>query len=558
MGGGDFNPISSMFLINSLSSLNSQDDKNSNNWYVKYLIFLLIFYQIFENFIPYQVIRNKLCNYFLLNNYIKINIPSVELPITNYTSGKTTMYKTVYSKSFLAIMHYIMMGKCEISSLTEVMVNNCETSWRRSHNNDDEDDKTNNWYSNDQFVYFPLSDKEFLIYDNIYCIFNSETINNPNEQGKSVSSDAQRRKDYLITLYIKTNDMKAIKKIEKFINDCIETYNEYISAKYDKSIQYIFEYTGFEKAEKDDKLTVKYKEFEMKHNKDLTTNIFFDGKDRLISYINDFVYDPKLENTISEGEAKYIKCGFTFKAGLLFYGSPGCGKTSTIKAILKYTKRHGIIVKLNKIKTCQELETVFRNNIINNKKLSGKQICFILEDCDAFEDNILISRDEKSKNKSSIDYLKKINPKNEKDTDNSINDIASKIIDMNMTAMVSSTLKLDDELNLSCFLNVLDGIVELYGVMIIMTTNYPEKIDSALIRPGRFDFKYEFKKMTRANIVEMLKFKFDIQKDDWEKRYNKYLKISDYTLSPAEVQSICFKNSSVIECINEIIITAQK
>jgi mitochondrial chaperone BCS1 len=39
--------------------------------------------------------------------------------------------------------------------------------------------------------------------------------------------------------------------------------------------------------------------------------------------------------------------------------------------------------------------------------------------------------------------------------------------------------------------------------MIIMTTNHPEKLDEALIRPGRIDFKYEFKKANKQIIYNM-------------------------------------------------------
>ena len=62
--------------------------------------------------------------------------------------------------------------------------------------------------------------------------------------------------------------------------------------------------------------------------------IFFEDKQKLINYINPFIYN--VNESTNEGEEKYKRSGFTFKAGLLFYGSPGCGKTSTIKAILKY------------------------------------------------------------------------------------------------------------------------------------------------------------------------------------------------------------------------------
>ncbi|CAN0117855.1 unnamed protein product, partial [Laminaria digitata] len=38
-------------------------------------------------------------------------------------------------------------------------------------------------------------------------------------------------------------------------------------------------------------------------------------------------------------------------------------------------------------------------------------------------------------------------------------------------------------------LNVLDGIVDTPGRIVIMTTNHPEALDAALIRPGRIDKK---------------------------------------------------------------------
>ena len=38
-------------------------------------------------------------------------------------------------------------------------------------------------------------------------------------------------------------------------------------------------------------------------------------------------------------------------------------------------------------------------------------------------------------------------------------------------------------------LNVLDGVVDTPGRIVVMTTNHPEKLDAALIRPGRIDKK---------------------------------------------------------------------
>ena len=44
-----------------------------------------------------------------------------------------------------------------------------------------------------------------------------------------------------------------------------------------------------------------------------------------------------------------------------------------------------------------------------------------------------------------------------------------------------------DALNLAGILNTLDGVVDTPGRLLVMTSNHPEKLDPALIRPGRID-----------------------------------------------------------------------
>ena len=41
-----------------------------------------------------------------------------------------------------------------------------------------------------------------------------------------------------------------------------------------------------------------------------------------------------------------------------------------------------------------------------------------------------------------------------------------------------------NKLTLATLLEVLDGVMEMEGRMLVITTNYPEKLDKALIRPG--------------------------------------------------------------------------
>lgn len=61
----------------------------------------------------------------------------------------------------------------------------------------------------------------------------------------------------------------------------------------------------------------------------------------------------------------------------------------------------------------------------------------------------------------------------------------------------------DEEMNLATLLNVIDGNVENPGRILIMTSNYPERLDKALVRKGRVDLFLEFKKATSGIIKEM-------------------------------------------------------
>ena len=60
-----------------------------------------------------------------------------------------------------------------------------------------------------------------------------------------------------------------------------------------------------------------------------------------------------------------------------------------------------------------------------------------------------------------------------------------------------------DKLNLSGILNVLDGVVDAPNRLLVMTTNHPEKLDPALIRPGRVDKKFHLSYLVGEQAVRM-------------------------------------------------------
>src|SRR5204863_351749 len=80
------------------------------------------------------------------------------------------------------------------------------------------------------------------------------------------------------------------------------------------------------------------------------------------------------------------KYGIQYSLGFMFYGSPGCGKTSTIKAIANYTKRHILEIPLSRVKTCAELKNIFYLDEYNNVKIPFEKKIIVFEDIDCMRD----------------------------------------------------------------------------------------------------------------------------------------------------------------------------
>ena len=62
-----------------------------------------------------------------------------------------------------------------------------------------------------------------------------------------------------------------------------------------------------------------------------------------------------------------------------------------------------------------------------------------------------------------------------------------------------------ERLDLGTILNLMDGILETPGRILIMTSNHPEKLDPALIRPGRIDMIVKFDLCNHDEIMEIYK-----------------------------------------------------
>jgi hypothetical protein len=270
--------------------------------------------------------------------------------------------------------------------------------------------------------------------------------------------------------------------------------------------------------------TSHYQEFKFESGKSFS-NVFYPEKDDVVKRLDFF----------SENKEWYKKRGIPYTMGFLFYGAPGCGKTSTIKAIANHTQRHIVSVPLNKIKTAKELLNVFYNVRMNYKDIPLNQRLYVLEDIDAADLKDVVG--ERGKPEKEGDKDKKEESSDKEDSDSGIDINLLQLLKSSATAGPLDKWK-SNKLTLATLLEVLDGVMEMDGRMLIITTNYPERLDKALIRPGRIDMKVKFGLCTADNIVQMYQHYFETELPTSFDRS----RLHDNVYSPAEVTQVFLNN----------------
>jgi chaperone BCS1 len=107
-----------------------------------------------------------------------------------------------------------------------------------------------------------------------------------------------------------------------------------------------------------------------------------------------------------------------------------------------------------------------------------------------------------------------------------------------------------DQLNLTGILNVLDGVVDTPGRIVIMTTNHPEMLDPALIRPGRMDKKLYLGYMAGLDVIEMLEHYFQSTLDAEQRvRVDKVITGGRLKVTPAQVEQLTAEHEDVEDMI---------
>ncbi|KAI5460595.1 P-loop containing nucleoside triphosphate hydrolase protein [Mariannaea sp. PMI_226] len=179
----------------------------------------------------------------------------------------------------------------------------------------------------------------------------------------------------------------------------------------------------------------------------LLETVHFDDslKGELLADIRNYL-DPKTQ-------MRYQSRSMPYRRGYLFYGPPGTGKSSLSVAIAGEFGLDLYEVKIPSVATDADLEQMFQE--------IPPRCVVLLEDIDA----VWVDRSSTEKNGH--------------DSGNVPN------------------------CTLSGLLNVLDGVGSQEGRIVIMTTNHPEQLDSALVRPGRVDMKVFLGNISQKSAEQM-------------------------------------------------------
>jgi Cdc6-like AAA superfamily ATPase len=201
-----------------------------------------------------------------------------------------------------------------------------------------------------------------------------------------------------------------------------------------------------------------------------------------------------------------------YNAGFMLYGPPGTGKTSMTKAIANHLKRKLVVVNMREITTVDAFFKLFIKDNIN----VYEQVVYCLDEFDCIS-GIIQSRDIENGEVSSIskrkaelkdEYIKLLTIANSSNNISFKKDGENKApesgIHAELTEIKNKIKEMDQALTLDTILAILDGLIEMRGRVIIACTNKLDRIDPALLRPGRFDMCIQLGKFTSDEIKELL------------------------------------------------------
>lgn len=214
----------------------------------------------------------------------------------------------------------------------------------------------------------------------------------------------------------------------------------------------------------------------------------------------------------------YASRGIPLRRGYLFHGPPGTGKTSFSFALAGVFGIDIYVISLQDISVTEEDLAVLFTKL-------PRRCVILLEDIDsaglrregetATDDNKDKDKDKKKDKSKSKEKAKTDDVSSSSDSDSDSSSSEEEVKSKKKRrrgAQTETTRKRGSKkgISLSGLLNAIDGVASHEGRVLIMTTNKPESLDEALVRPGRVDVQVGFAHASAFQVEELFQRMYEL------------------------------------------------
>ena len=348
---------------------------------------------------------------------------------------------------------------------------------------------------------------------NIYFTIEEKPAEIQRERTSSITDDISK-----LELKVMSNHFN-VKQLTSKCDKVFQLYEDEKLGRLQKDL-YIFQFMGYSKSKKQNVFEhcLFQSNIKMKH-------LLFEEKRTVMKHVDFFM----------ENKEWYHERGRPYTLGICTYGPPGCGKTSFEKALAHYMNRHLILIDFDKVENERQLCDIFYNKCIGNFEIPFDKRLYLFPDIDRTND-ILYKEISRKKPLDKIEIPHALLHKLEENniTEGDIDNFVYK------------------KLNLSQILNVIDGIMERTGQVFVMSANHPEKLDDALLRPGRIDCKIHFMPFSIKFVYQYVENFFgDMNYND----FNEFLKNNkdniSYKFTPSKLFELCVNCNGDLKRLEE-------